>query len=44
MYICKNKKEALISVKEIFEGKFGKAKNILVEEFLDGEDELFYYN
>ena len=31
VYICKNKKEALISVKEIFEGKFGKAKNILVE-------------
>ncbi len=42
VYICKNKKEALQSVKEIFEGKFGKAKNVLVEEFLDGEEMSYF--
>ncbi len=42
VYICKNKDEALIAVKEIFEGKFGLAKNILVEEFLQGEEMSFF--
>ena len=32
----------MIAVKEIFEGKFGLAKNILVEEFLQGEEMSFF--
>ena len=28
VYICNNKKEAQIAIDEIFNGKFGKAKNI----------------
>ena len=42
VYICKNKTEAYTSVKEIFGGKFGKAKNILIEEFLDGEEMSYF--
>ncbi len=42
VYICKNNEEALSSVKEIFDGKFGKAKNILVEEFLKGEEMSYF--
>jgi len=42
VYICKNKSEAIKSVKEIFEGKFGKAKNVLVEEFLKGEEMSYF--
>ena len=32
----------MIAVKEIFQGKFGFAKNVLVEEFLQGEEMSFY--
>ena len=42
VYICKNKYEAIKSVKEIFGGKFGKAKNVLVEEFLNGEEMSYF--
>ena len=42
VYICKNKKEAFLSVKEIFDGKFGEAKNILIEEFLKGEEMSYF--
>ena len=42
VYICKNKQEAINSVKEIFGGKFGKAKNVLVEEFLNGEEMSYF--
>ena len=42
VYICNNFKEASIAVDEIFNGKFGEAKNILVEEFLDGEEMSFF--
>ena len=42
VYICKNETEAYTSVKEIFGGKFGKAKNILIEEFLDGEEMSYF--
>ena len=38
VYICKNDAESKEAVKEIFDGKFGEAKNILVEEFLNGEE------
>ena len=42
VYICNNKKEAFIAVDEIFNGKFGKAKNLLIEEFLNGEEMSFF--
>ena len=42
VYICNNFKEASFAVYEIFNGKFGEAKNILVEEFLDGEEMSFF--
>ena len=42
VYICENKDEAHNAVGEIFRGKFGFAKNILVEEFLDGEEMSFF--
>ena len=38
VYICKNNNEAEIAIDEIFDGKFGYAKNILIEEFLIGEE------
>ena len=42
VYICENKKQAIQASKEIFNGKFGKAKNILIEEFLKGEEMSFF--
>tara|TARA_B100000902_G_C27290617_1_gene906925 strand:- start:131 stop:1393 length:1263 start_codon:yes stop_codon:yes gene_type:complete len=42
VYICNNNKEALIATEEIFNGKFGKAENILIEEFLVGEEMSFF--
>ncbi len=42
VYICHNKKASIEAVKEIFDGKFGKAKNILIEEFLKGEEMSFF--
>ena len=42
VYICKNSNEANLAVDEIFDGKFGKAKNILIEEFLDGEEMSYF--
>ena len=42
VYICKEKKESYLAVKEIFEGKFGTAKNILIEEFLEGEEMSYF--
>tara|TARA_Y100001970_G_C14191877_1_gene835876 strand:+ start:12 stop:1274 length:1263 start_codon:yes stop_codon:yes gene_type:complete len=42
VYICNNFKEAFVAVDEIFNGKFGDAKNILVEEFLTGEEMSFF--
>ena len=42
VYICQNNHEAEIAVKEIFEGKFGEAKNLLVEEFLEGEEMSYF--
>ena len=42
VYISNNFKEASLAVNEIFNGKFGKAKNILVEEFLYGEEMSFF--
>ncbi len=42
VYICNNKIEAEIAIDEIFNGKFGKTKNILIEEFLNGEEMSFF--
>ena len=42
VYICKNNNEAEIAINEIFDGKFGYAKNILIEEFLIGEEMSFF--
>ena len=42
VYICENKNEGEIAIKEIFGGKFGLAKNILIEEFLEGEEMSFF--
>ena len=42
VYICNSENEALIAVEEIFGGKFGVAENILIEEFLIGEEMSFF--
>ena len=42
VYICENKFQAIEASKEIFNGKFGKTENILIEEFLDGEEMSFF--
>ncbi len=42
VYICYNKKESIEAIQEIFNGKFGIAKKILIEEFLDGEEMSFF--
>ena len=42
VYICENKIKATQAVNEIFGGKFGEAKEVLVEEFLDGEEMSFF--
>ena len=42
VYICENKAEAINAVNEIFNGKFGKADKLLIEEFLSGEEMSFF--
>ncbi len=42
VYICNEKKESHKAINEIFDGKFGKAENLLIEEFLDGEEMSFF--
>jgi phosphoribosylamine--glycine ligase len=42
VYICKNDQESFLAVEEIFDGKFGKAKNVLIEEFLKGEEMSYF--
>lgn len=42
VYISKNYNEASKAVEEIFDGKFGKAENLLIEEFLNGEEMSFF--
>ena len=42
VYICKNFNDAKIASEEIFNGKFGIAEQILVEEFLDGEEMSYF--
>ncbi len=42
VYICENKTQCLLAINEIFNGKFGEAKEVLIEEFLDGEEMSFF--
>ena len=42
VYICENKNQAITAIEEIFKGKFGVAKNILIEEFLQGEEMSYF--
>ena len=42
VYICNSLGEAMLAVEEIFNGKFGPTKNLLIEEFLDGEEMSFF--
>ncbi len=42
VYICETKKHAEDAIREIFDGKFGKADELLIEEFLNGEEMSFF--
>jgi phosphoribosylamine--glycine ligase len=42
VYICEDKNSADVAIKEIFNGKFGVAKNVLIEEFLVGEEMSYF--
>ena len=42
VYICEDQIQSLKAVREIFNGKFGKAENVLIEEFLNGEEMSFF--
>ena len=42
VYICDKIKDAKIAITEIFDGKFGLAKNLLIEEFLKGEEMSYF--
>ena len=42
VYICENIKQSLDAIHEIFNGKFSKAKIVLIEEFLDGEEMSYF--
>ena len=42
VYICESLKESCSAVEDIFNGKFGDAKNVLIEEFLQGEEMSYF--
>ena len=42
VYICENLQAAETAVEEIFEGKFGVSNQVLIEEFLNGEEMSFF--
>ena len=42
VYICENNTQSNEAIEEIFGGKFGKAENVLIEEFLKGEEMSFF--
>ncbi len=42
VYICNNLEESFNAVKEIFKGKFGNANEVLIEEYLNGEEMSFF--
>ncbi len=42
VYICENLEGSKKAVEEIFNGKFGIAKQLLIEEFLEGEEMSYF--
>ena len=42
VYICEDLESAKKAVDEIFNGKFGKANQVLIEEFLQGEEMSYF--
>ena len=42
VFICENFNQSSEAILEIFQGKFGIAKNVLIEEFLKGEEMSFF--
>ncbi len=42
VYICENKNQGEQAIKEIFNGKFGATSELLIEEFLEGEEMSFF--
>ena len=42
VYICENKNDSEVAINEIFKGKFGIANNLLIEEFLVGEEMSYF--
>ncbi len=42
VYVCENFNDAKKASEEIFNGKFGLAEQILIEEFLDGEEMSYF--
>ncbi len=42
VYICEDKDQFTNAVNEIFAGKFGEANQVLIEEFLKGEEMSFF--
>ena len=42
VYICQTIEEAKAAVNEIFDGKFGIAEQLLIEEFLQGDEMSFF--
>jgi phosphoribosylamine--glycine ligase len=42
VYICESKNQGEQAIKEIFNGKFGTANELLIEEFLKGEEMSFF--
>ena len=42
VYICETKEQSKTAINEIFDGKFGKTNQVLIEEFLKGEEMSFF--
>ena len=42
VYICEDSESAINAVDEIFDGKFGTANKVLIEEFLQGEEMSYF--
>ena len=42
VFICKNKHQVIKSTSEIFKGKFISSNQVILEEFLDGEEAGYF--
>ena len=42
VYICYDEDQSIKAIDEVFNGKFGIAKNLLIEEFLEGEEMSYF--